>query len=244
MTNTTDKIRNYQGDNSFLLNLKESLKKWGKLTPKQVEAAEKCLNSTVKKVTTELPTDIKKILDYKGENSFVKELAEKFQKWGTLTSRQIEAAVKSIDKEVAKSQILTMSVLTPGQTIKVGRSVGEKLRQTYGLNFNPILLDITKVVAISPKAVKFAGKMTIKRGDVCMCCARTLTDEFSMLTGMGKHCSKHMGVPYIKDKSQAEQYRFDYLKRVDEIGEMEFWVPRTQIQEWTGDGKYMLKFFN
>jgi hypothetical protein len=28
ITNTTDKVRNYQGDNSFILNLKESLKKW------------------------------------------------------------------------------------------------------------------------------------------------------------------------------------------------------------------------
>jgi len=109
------------------------------------------------------------------------------------------------------------------------------LKEKYGLKFNPILLDITKILAISPKAVKFSGKMTVKRGDVCMCCAKTLTDEFSMLTRMGKICAGHMGVEYITDKSQADRFREEYLKRVEEIGEMEFWVPKSKIIKWDGD---------
>ena len=241
MTNTTDKIQNYQGDNSFLLNLKGSLSKWGRLTPKQIEAAEKCLNGPVKSISEDLSPNLKMIVDYKGESTFVKDLAEKFQKWGTLTSKQIEAGVKSIQKENNRNATMELSMMTPGQTILVGRSIGQKMKETYSLEFNPTLLDITKVLAVSPKAVKFAGKMTVKRGKVCMCCGRTLTDEFSMLTGMGKTCSGHMRIPYITDRSQADQYREAYLKRVDEIGEMEFWVPRRQIKEWNGKGKYVLK---
>ena len=61
---------------------------------------------------------------------------------------------------------------------------------------------------------------------------KDLTDEFSMLTGMGKTCAKHMRVPYVKDASEAARFREDYLKRVDEIGEMEFWVPKNQIKKW------------
>jgi hypothetical protein len=63
---------------------------------------------------------------------------------------------------------------------------------------------------------------------------KTLTDEFSMLTGMGKICAGHVGVEYITDKSQAQRFREDYLKRVEEIGELEFWVPKTQIKKWDG----------
>jgi hypothetical protein len=63
---------------------------------------------------------------------------------------------------------------------------------------------------------------------------KTLTDEFSMLTGMGKICAGHVGVEYITDASQAERFREEYLKRVDEIGEMEFWVPKSQIKKWDG----------
>jgi ribosomal protein L16/L10AE len=230
-----DKVRNYQGQNSFVVSMKEALKKWGQLTPKQVEAAEKALNSEVKVINTEeIPQEIKRIVDYKGENNFVKDIASKFQRYGTLTTKQIEAANKQIQKEEDKEKTFRMNWPTFGETIIIGRKIGQQLKEKYELEFNPVLLDITKVKAVSPKAVQFEGKMTVKRGDVCMCCGRTLTDEFSMLTHMGKICAGHMKVEYITDKSQAEEFRERYLKRVEEIGVMEFWVPKNQIKKWNG----------
>ena len=240
MTTTTqvsvqDKVRNYQGQNRFILNMKDALKKWGGLTPKQLEASDKALNSEVKTINkAELPEDVKRIVEYKGENPFVKDIASKFEKWGTLTSKQISAAVAQIQKEEDKEKTVRMNWPTIGETIKLGRKKGIELKEKYGLKFNPILIDITALKAVSPKAVLFTGKLTIKRGDVCTCCLKTLTDEFSMLTGFGKICAKHVGVEYITDKSQAQRFREEYLKRVDEIGEMEFWVPKTQIKKWDG----------
>jgi len=240
MTTTTqvsvqDKVRNYQGQNRFILNMKDALKKWGGLTPKQLAATEKALNSEVKTINkAELPEDVKRIVEYKGENPFVKDIASKFEKWGTLTSKQISAAVAQIQKEEDKEKTVRMNWPTIGETIKLGRKKGIELKEKYGLKFNPILIDITALKAVSPKAVLFSGKLTIKRGDVCTCCMKTLTDEFSMLTGFGKICAKHVGVEYITDKSQAQRFREEYLKRVEEIGEMEFWVPKTQIKKWDG----------
>ena len=83
--------------------------------------------------------------------------------------------------------------------------------------------------------------MTIKRDKVCLCCGRSLTDEFSMLTNMGKICAGHMKVEYITDASQAEAFRERYLKRVEEIGEMEFWVPKKQIKKWEGITQSVIK---
>ena len=51
-----------------------------------------------------------------------------------------------------------------------------------------------------------------------------------MLTGLGKICANHLGVKYITDSSQVDKFREDYLKRVDEIGEMEMWIPKSQIK--------------
>ena len=230
-----EKVRNYQGQNRFILNLKDSMKKWGGLTPKQSEAAEKALNSEVKVIKTEeMPESIKKIVDYKGENTFVKDIFSKFQKYGTLTTKQIEAANRQIVKEEDHEKTVRMNWPLVGETIIIGRKIGIQLKEKYGLDFNPVLLDITKLKAVSPKAVMFEGKMTIKRGDVCMCCGRTLTDEFSMLTKMGKICAGHMGVEYITDATQADEFRERYLKRVEEIGVMEFWVPKRQIKKWNG----------
>lgn len=239
MTTTTasvqDRVRNYQGQNSFILKMKETIKRWNGLTPKQAEAAERALNSETKVVDMEnLPEDIKRIVDYKGENTFVKDIASKFQKYGTLTSKQISAAVAQIQKEEDKEKTIRMNWPTVGETILVGRKIGQQLKEKYGLEFNPTLIDITSLKAVSPKAVLFSGKMTIKRGKVCMCCNKTLTDEFSMLTNMGKICAGHMKVEYITDASQAETFRERYLKRVEEIGEMEFWIPKRQIKKWDG----------
>jgi hypothetical protein len=231
-TTTISRVRNYQGSNSFIMKMRDALNRWGNLTQKQLEAAEKCLNSEVKVDVETLSEDMKKIAKYEGESTFVKDIKSKLMTYGTLTDRQVQAVLKQIEKEENKAKTLKIKIPTPGETIKIGRKIGQQLKEKYGLKFNPILIDITKVTAVSPKAVQFVGKMTIKRGDVCMCCAKSLTDEFSMLTKMGKICAGHMKVEYITDASQAERFREEYLKRVEEIGSMEFWVPKNQIKTW------------
>jgi hypothetical protein len=186
---------------------------------------------------------MKKIQAYNGPSDFVNDIKSKLEKFGKLSDKQVSAALNQIQKEETKNVTRKMNLALEGDTIIVGRSIGQKMKETYGLKFNPTLLDLTKVLAISPKAIKLAGKMTIKRGDVCVCCGRTLTDEFSMLTKMGKTCASHMNVEYITDKSEAERFRNEYLKRVEEIGEMEFWVPKRQIKMWDGNGDLLLKMF-
>lgn len=233
-TLTVQRVRNYQGQNSFVLKMKEVVSKWGGLTPNQASAVEKCLNSVSKVNVEELPEELQGIANYNGENEFILDIKRKLMTYGSITGKQLTAANKAIQKEKDKNETFNVKWPTPGETIKVGRSIGQGLKEKYNLRFNPILLDITKILTISPKAIKFSGKMTIKRGDVCMCCAKTLTDEFSMLTRMGKICASHMGVEYITDKSQADRFREQYLQRVDEIGEMEFWVPKSKIVKWEG----------
>ena len=241
MTTTITKIQNYQGTNSFVLKIKDSLSKYGKLTDKQLSAVEKILSAPTTVKVEEMSEELQKIAKYEGQNTFLNDIKTKLIKFGTLTQPQINAALKQIETESNRENTHKMTLPTPGETIKIGRSIGQKLKEQYGLKFNPILIDITKVLAVSPKAVKFSGKLTIKRGDVCTCCMKTLTDEFSMLTGMGKICAKHVGVSYITDKSQAEKFRMDYLKRVEEIGEMEMWVPKSKILKWEGKTEIILK---
>jgi len=240
-TSTIEKVRNYQGQNSFVIKMKDAVSKYGSLTPNQLAAVEKCLNAVAIVKTEEMTEDLKRIVDYTGENTFVKDIASKFQKYGTLTEKQKSVALAQIQKEEDKEKTIRMNWPTTGETIIIGRKVGQLLKETYELEFNPMLIDITRLLAVSPKAVKFAGKMTIKRGKICTSCMKDLTDEFSMLTGMGKICAKHMRVPYIKDVSEAIRFREDYLKRVEEIGEMEFWIPRKQIKKWEGMTESILR---
>jgi hypothetical protein len=239
-TTTVSRVKNYEGSNQFLLNLKSALQRWGSLTPKQLESAEKALKG-VQTVNVEVMSeDLQKIAKYDGPNNFINEIKGKLLKYGTLSDKQVNAVLTQIQKDNDKENTRNFKIPTPGDTVTVGRKIGQQMKDTYGLEFNPMIIDITKLLAVSPKAIKFSGKMTTGRYKVCRCCAKTLTDEFSMLTGVGKTCAKHMRVPYITDISQADRFREDYLRRVDEIGEMEFWIPKSQIKKW--DGEWVLKY--
>ena len=185
-------------------------------------------------------TTIEKVQNYKGTNSFIIKMKDTISKYNRLSPKQEEVVVGIFQKE-HNERTLEMNWPTTGESIILARKIGQQLKDTYGLEFNPTLIDISRLLAVSPKAVKFSGKMTVKRGNICMCCGRELSDEFSMLTKMGKICSKHMKVEYIKDKSEVERFRNDYLKRVEEIGEMEFWVPKSQIKKWNGITETIVK---
>jgi hypothetical protein len=243
MTDISLQVKNYTGSNSFIIKMKDAISKYGSLTVNQKSAVEKIFKKIEEVKNVEFTPEMKEILSYDGPSTFVNDLKSKLNLYGKLSEKQIQAGLNQIQKEKNQKETIHMNIPVEGDSIKVGRVVGQKLKDTYGLKFNPTILDITKVLAVSPKAVKFSGKMTIKRGDVCLCCAKTLTDEFSMLTKMGKTCAKHMGVEYITDKSQADRFREEYLKRVEEIGEMEFWVPKSKIVKWEGDNDILLQMF-
>jgi hypothetical protein len=206
-----------------------------------MEFAEKALKSVQTVNVETMSEDLQKIAKYDGPNAFVNEIKDKLMKYGTLSDKQVTATLNQIQKDIDKANTHKMRIPTPGETITVGRKIGQQMKETYGLEFNPMIIDITKLLAVSPKAVKFSGKMTTGRSKVCRCCAKTLTDEFSMLTGVGKTCATHMRIPYITDVTQADRFREDYLRRVDEIGEMEFWVPKAQLKKWEGKTEVVLQ---
>jgi hypothetical protein len=153
-------------------------------------------------------TTIEKVQNYTGTNSFIIKMKDTVNKYNRLSPKQEEVVVGIFQKE-QNERTLEMNWPTTGESIILARKIGQQLKDTYGLEFNPTLIDISRLLAVSPKAVKFSGKMTVKRGNICMCCGRELSDEFSMLTKMGKTCSKHMKVEYIKDKSEVERFRND-----------------------------------
>lgn len=229
------RIRNYHGSNSFLIQMKNVLDRYHQLTPKQSEAAEKCLNQGSVISVDGLPDNLKVIAEYSGENKFVLDIKEKILKWGTITNKQKDAALHAIQTDIDRKNTIHVKIPTPGETIKIRRKIGQSLKEKYELKFNPILIDITKILAVSRKAIQFSGKLTIKRGKVCTICMKTLTDEFSMLSGVGKTCSENFGIEYLKSKEDTQRFREEYLKRIEEIGEMEFWVPKTQIVIWEGE---------
>lgn len=242
------KVRNYQGNNTFLNSLKQSLTRYPSLTHRQAEIAERAF-STIERagelVIENLSEDLQLIMNYKGSNEFVLKMKEDYTKWRNLSDRQIQAAVKTIKKE--KTPTIEIRVELKNESIRLKRGAALKIKEEYGLEFMPILVDLVGTTHLSAKAVRVRAKLTKENGDVCRCCGAELTDEFSILTGMGPVCAKNLRVKYIKDKVEAARFHEELAQRVEEIGEFEFWLPKSQIREYVSGGRFKFlaeKFYN
>ena len=96
MTNTTttlDRVRNYEGQNTFVLEMKKVLNKYNGLTPKQEQIVEKILNQVVNLKSEDMSEDMKRIANYDGVNTFVLDISNKLKTYGTLTEKQKVAAL-------------------------------------------------------------------------------------------------------------------------------------------------------
>lgn len=239
MTNVEQKVREYKGTNTFIKNIQPSLFKWGRLTQKQYDIASKILLKEEKQGpinVDELSEDLKSILTYDGGNEFVIKMQVQYQNWRSLTERQIASAIRQIKKE--KSPARDINVSLNNESIKLKRGIALKLKDEYGLEFMPILVDLVKATKLSEKAVRVSVKLTEENGDVCRCCGLELTDPFSVLTGMGATCARNLGVKYIKDKSEVERFKLDLKERIAQVGEFEFWLPKTQIREYVDEKRF------
>ena len=245
---TEQKVRNYQGNNKFLNSLKESLTRYSSLTQRQCDIAEKSLRNLERNgelVIENLSEDLQLIMNYTGSNEFILKIKDQYTQWRNLSDRQISAAVKSIKKE--KTPTIEIRVDLNNESIKIKRGIALKIKEEYGLEFMPILVDLVGTTHISSKAVRVRAKLTKENGDVCRCCGAELTDEFSILTGMGPICAKNLKVRYIKDKTEAARFHEELALRVEEIGEFEFWLPKTQIREFVQGGRFKFlaeRFYN
>jgi hypothetical protein len=247
MTNvqmTTEKVKNYKGSNSFVLKMRGSLAQWGRLTENQLSVVEKVLIDEEKRgevKVEELPIELRTIIEYKGENTFVNDLKSKYLTYRKLSDKQISTGYDSIQKEISKNSQKTVNIKLVGNTIKLGRKIASSIKVKYNMKFHPILVDVTEVVTMSDRAFRIKAKLTKENGGICRCCGKTLTDEVSIITGIGPICSKFVGVEQPKRKDAIAEYVTELNKKIDELGEFEFWIPKRSIVEWNGHGGVMLK---
>lgn len=238
-------LSEYNGESSFLNSLKNGYSKYGRLTPAQLKAAEKVINGIRTKVKSMAPIEVQKnieqIMGYEGDNKFMLDLKTKYEKYGRLTEKQIDAGLKFVSPREVQNKLKEPLVLPKKDTIIVRQYIARDIKKRLELDFLPIQIDVTHLIGASRKAVHLRGKLSTTVGSVCRCCGRGLKDELSILTGMGKTCAKNTGVKYAKNREDITRFQEDLQKRVDEIGSFDFWIPKGQIQEWEGVYKIVTK---
>lgn len=196
--NVTTKVKNYDGNNYFINSLKLGLSKYGKLTPKQLIAA---------------------------DNFFSK-----------LETPKVEVSNQPINGNIVISKPENKERLV-NVNIKVTKFVAKNIAEKNKLDFRPFLITVSKVVSETSKSYQLVGRMTTSDVTSCRCCGLDLTDWRSQATGVGPVCSKNLGIPYVKNKEDIEVFKKMLQLKINQIGDLTFWVAKSQIVEGLNDLK-------
>ena len=118
------------------------------------------------------------------------------------------------------------------ESVKLKRKVAIQIREGLGLKFHPLLVDLISTTHMTTDAVRVRAKLTEQNGKCCRLCNKTLTTDLSMRAGMGSTCAGYLGSKYPVSFEEMEAFRSDINKKVQDLGEFEFWLPKSQIKEY------------
>jgi len=171
-----------------------------------------------------------KVKEYQGNNNFILSLKLGLNKYGSLTPKQISAADNFFSKfEKPINQVL--EVKDVNINIKVTKFIAKRIADENKLEFRPFLVTISKVLKTTNKAYQVVGRMNTSDVTSCRCCGLDLTDWKSQATGVGPICAKKLGIPYVKNQEDVLVFKKLLKLKIDEIGDLTFWVPKSQIVE-------------
>lgn len=170
-----------------------------------------------------------KVQNYNGNNGFINSLQSGLQKYGSLTEKQLFAAGKFFNKLNNPSP--TQQPKEVDVDIKITNFIAKRVAEDNSLEFRPFLMTISKVLKETNKAYQVVGKLTVSDVSSCRCCGRDLTDWRSQATGVGPVCSKSLNIPYVKKESDVEVYKKLLKIKIDKIGDITFWLAKSQIVE-------------
>jgi hypothetical protein len=199
-------------------------------------------------MTTE-PNTIASVYDklraYNGNNTFILSLRIGLLKYGRLTEKQLPHAMKFFEQQKEEVKLVSLEIVEVRQypvyilqtpqliTIKgqffVKQLCEEKLLLGDVISY---AWEVSEVTGLTEKAIRVKAKIADSKHNLnfCRACCRSLTDKFSIATGMGKVCSGKYGLPYVTDLSQVEEYKISLDKKIEEIGQKEFWLPKSKIE--------------
>ena len=118
------------------------------------------------------------------------------------------------------------------ESVKLKRKVAIQIREGLGLKFHPLLVDLISTTHMTTDAVRVRAKLTEQNGKCCRLCNKTLTTDLSMMAGIGSTCAGYLGSKYPVSFEEMEAFRSDINKKVQDLGEFEFWLPKSQIKEY------------
>lgn len=240
-------LKEYQGGDRILNKMRAHCKRVKKITPAQVLMASKALNTpsfqnAVKnKIYDILDADLRQIYCFVAFNNhtlpFLLSLKKQVLQGKPLTEKQFIGASKWMNRGDKDYTFRPSELTITPVDIVISTGAARRIKKSNDFEFAPTTITITKFHGQTNKAILVSGTLTEGHAGVCKCCGSTLTGEISKATGLGPVCSEKLSIRYIKNISELAVYKKRLQRRINEIGELKFWVPKSQIINGKSDLK-------
>lgn len=187
-----------------------------------------------------LPMQLKTdLINYSGSNSFLITLREQVSRWGHLSEKQWRIAFKHLNVPTAPSVVQYPELLLNAPLpIFVNRTAAfREIRDKYKLSYGIFALKITKVFAAGKarNGNHWAELEVVADTDsavsCCRICGKTLTDQRSIVSGIGPECAKRLGAIYHTYKADIQKFMADFKTHAAAIGPMRVKIWENQIKE-------------
>lgn len=174
---------------------------------------------------------------YKGTFSWMLDVQKQYEKFGHLSQKQWDGVARTLNKNKPAK---LASTWTNGVHVKINimlrRGVAMKLKKDLNLPYGPFALTVTKInnAFKSRYSTKFTVSARIN-GDTavnaCRICGRTLTDNKSIVSGIGPTCAKKLGALYITYQTDIKKFMAEFKAECDKVGEFSVDLWENNIKE-------------
>lgn len=219
-------LSNYKGDNSFVKSVKEQYSQGRKLSEKQVSAIRKFLNLATSEVTPEkAPVEVLEFLkNYTGQNNFILSIKTQVET-KTLSPKQIEAVKKFMAPAKEQRPLIANHSLKAGDYLVLNKFMARIIGQDAKIERSHHGVTILTVHHETEKAWLVDIELSAKKTAICCICGITLTNEESIVAGIGPICADKVGV----SRGEAGVSQLNSLISVHKI--QKIWIPKKSVKE-------------
>lgn len=181
---------------------------------------------------------------YNGKFPFMIKVRLDFLKKGKLSPAQWNAVAKCKNADEARARQqqqkvanVAMVPMVPSCNVNIvlSRFIANRVATENKLGFVPFTYTITSIKWETAKAFGVTMKPQYSNVSVCSCCGKDLTDWRSQATGMGAHCAKKLGIPYVKTHADVQPFKDMVMKKFQAVGELTVTLPKSQIKNGLAD---------
>jgi uncharacterized ferredoxin-like protein len=182
------------------------------------------------------------LFDYKGSFEFYISLKNQWIAKGFLSEKQKEAVERAIARDAEraspKQEVKTVNYrseecLAPtykeGTTLKISRGVAKAIAEEKGMQLPFRKVEVLKTHRETTKAVLVTVKYSAQIGHFCGICGRGLTHPVSQATGIGPECASKLNITRYS-MSDAKSILSEIESRLNAMGEVQVWLPRSKIE--------------